>query len=251
MKQTILTTISASAPSRSALGWSARRAVETDAALTLMHVVDEAERESEGRDLLEKELAFARSIAGRLVVTGRLEFGRPALVLAAASAGFGTLVLGTHKTGYIHGRMFGSRFLGLADRVSCALAVIPDRVDQFRRGVVVGVEDSASAHAALRFALAEVTRSGQDLVLVSPRPGARQAELTAAAVSIVRAEGHAHFRIRSWGPGRGEAETLVDYASAAALLVLGRGESDDGFHAVNHDVLVNISSPVIVVPCGA
>jgi hypothetical protein len=250
MGGTILSAISASAPSRSALVWSARRAVETGSALTLIHVIDVDEPEADGRDLLEREVRFARSVVGRVAVVGRIEFGVAPQVLTALSSGFGILVLGTHKTGYIHGRTFGSRFLGLAEGAHCVLAVIPDRVDHARRGVVVGVENSPSGDAALRFAIAEASRTGQDLVLVAARSTAHRGELLERATSIARAEGPAHLRIRSRGSGHGAAEALVDSSTAAAVLVLGRGDPE-GFHATNHDVLVNIASPVIVVPLGA
>lgn len=270
MPITILVGIDGSTPSRSALEWSVARASATGAHLELLHVVDlEALTESveEAEDLairadslVNSELAYVHGIDPNLVVNAQHVHGRPADVLAEWSARFSLLVIGTHKTGFIYGRAFGSRFLDLGWRSRCDIAFVPDRLGHDRRGIVAAVDDSVTGDAVVRFAAAEAARASQELVLVSswgsaahpPRHDdalARRVSMSARAVALAKGD-RADLRVRARAIEHPAAEALVEASAGAALLVIGRhrsagGESSSG--VANHDVLINMSSPVIVV----
>ena len=48
------------------------------------------------------------------------------------------MVVGTHKIGFLHGRVLGSRSVQITSTVPCSVAVIPEVDLRFRRGVVGG-----------------------------------------------------------------------------------------------------------------
>jgi len=271
MAATILVGIDSSTPSRSALIWSVRRAVAEGAALELLHVID-----SEGVDrdsaewhelretaalLLRTELLFARELAPTLSITTNLADGRAEDALVRRSSGHSLLVVGTHKTGFIYGRTFGSRFLGLAWRARCDVAFIPDQVGSTHHGVVAGFDTSPAGEAILRFAAAEAAAGDRELTLVSswstrraPRGAALEAQRAALtrAVELLHAS-HPDLRVHSRSVELPVAEALIEAAANASLLVIGRPRrpwSSTVSRASNHDILVNMACPVIVVWAG-
>jgi hypothetical protein len=270
MSESILVGVDASTPSRSAIAWSIARAAITGDPVELVHVVDRdllvegpwesASVTSRARQMLDLELAFARSLKLEVIVTATLAEGRPAETLAKMSQGHPLLVIGTHKTGFIYGRAFGSRFIGLGWRSRCDVAFIPDRVGYDRQSIVAGVDDSAVGDAVVQVAASEAALVSQELVLVSswgtavhaprgPSALARRAAAVVRAVGLAR-DGHPGIRIRNRSIESPAAEALVETSSRAALLVIGRRRASLGSSAsrsANLAVLLNMSSPVMVV----
>lgn len=270
MPGTILVGVDASTPSRSAIAWSVSRAALTGADIQLLHVIERGWIEEGSREwadvlikagtLLQAELAYARGLDRGIRMTVTLAEGRPAEVLAQRSKGHSLLVVGTHKTGFIYGRAFGSRFLALGWSALCDVAFIPDRVGYDRHGVVAGIDDSLTGDAVILFAAAEAASSSQELVLVSSSPSsgsssrsdsavARRAGLLSRALALAKGS-NAHLRVRSRVADHPTAEALIEASAGAALLVIGRRRAlseNNWSWAVNHDTLLNMSSPVIVV----
>ena len=237
MTGSILVGIDTSTPSRSALVWSVHRALSTGASLELLHVIDPDDTDRAGAALLlRRELDFARTIAPALQITTNLADGSAADALARRSAGHAMLVVGTHKTGFIYGQTFGSRFLDLATKAHCDVAFIPDQLGSTRRGVVAAAEGTPAGSAVVRFAADEAAASTQDLTLV----GATRAAATEGSALAIAAR--PALRVYSRVSGLPTARALVAASASASLLVVGR--------AGTHDVLVNMACPVIVIRAG-
>jgi len=237
MTGSILVGIDASTPSRSALVWSIHRALSTGASLELLHVVDPADADRAGAALLlRRELQFARTIAPDLPVITNLADGPAEDALARRSAGHAMVVVGTHKTGFIYGQTFGSRFLELATRAHCDVAFIPDQLGSTRRGVVAAAEATSAGSAVVRFAADEAAASSQDLTLV----GATRTTATEGSVLALAAQ--PALRVYSRVSGLPKARALIAASASASLLVVGRSGT--------HDVLVNMGCPVIVMCAG-
>lgn len=270
MPATILVGIDWSRPSRSAVAWSVDRAAGTGSDVELLHVIDD---ESMSRDsdewadmltragsLAHDELDFARSLGTGVSITSTLSVGRPMEVLVQRSSRASLLVVGTHKTGFIYGKTFGSRFLGLGSRARCDVAFIPDRPGYDRKGVVVAADDQPGSDRTIRFAAAEAAVLEQELTIVNswgtsdraPRGAtARERRADALARSVrLATESQGQVKVRTRAAESSIAEALIDMSAHAALLVIGRRRNSPGrssARAANHDVLLNMSSPVIVV----
>jgi nucleotide-binding universal stress UspA family protein len=232
-----------------------------------MHVIDLAgdERADESTviactSLLASESAVVRSISSELQCSTELVEGRMVRDLATASATASLLVVGSHKTGFIRGRVFGSRGLQLAAAAHSPVAIIPDSTHRHRAGIVVGLDDSPSAREALRFAAREAERRNEELkVLFALAPqdtlAAEHVDRIAGAVleaglELVASE----FPSVSAQPrfvARSAAEALVGESASASLLVVGRprGEETGGsiLGSTTHDVILNLAGPTVVV----
>ena len=279
MERTILAGIDGSSPSRSALSWTMRRAAATGAKVVLVHVVDDEwgmighlaldEIHRSAVELVETETALARSIEPTVTVSSELLWGDPMVELATVSAGAELVVVGTHKTGFLHGRAFGSRSLQLAASATAPVAIIPESSARNRRGIVAGVDDSTAGWAAVRFAAAEAERIKQDLTLVrswrlpqlrlDPDDRTLQHEklvhaaverMMAAAVSLAK-EHCVTVAVKSRTMRRTPAEALIEASTTAQLLVIGssrrHGLAQRALGPVSHDVLLNLAGPTLVV----
>lgn len=287
MKTSIRVGIDGSEASRAAVRWSVRRLATFNGggvqpSLKLVHVVDddwgmmgsrnmEALRE-DGRMLAAREAEYARSLEPGVAVETEILIGNPMWELIATSAGSGMTVVGTHKTGFIQGRVFGSRSLQLAAAARSSVAIIPQSSSPSSRGVVVGVDGSAAARAAVRFGAEEARRTGQALVLVRAWRPSRQAnegdpsafadqeraaEIASAELSAAETLARSILpagEIRVRNVGRSPAEALLDASSHASLLVIGGTDRTAGerivLGSVGHDVLLNLTAPTVIVHGG-
>jgi nucleotide-binding universal stress UspA family protein len=279
MHRTILVGVDDSTACHAAIRWSMERAASTGADVALLHVIDDewgAIGEQFGDELdpaaeliLAEKAEFARSIDPSVTVTTRLVVGDPMVELAAASRDVDLVVVGTHKTGYLRGRAFGSRSLQLAATSQSPLAVIPEPSNTARRGVVAGVDDSAAGRAAVAFAAEEAGRLGEELVLLrawrmrgsaattagQEHPAEHRARHTVAQLAdsalTLAKRGRDELQVRTRTVRRTAAEALVDASMAAELLVIGssrrHGTAMSALGPVSHDVLLNIAGPTIVV----
>lgn len=224
MRGTIVVGVDGSGPGRAAVDWAIERSTSVAMDVVLVHVIDQRELgthtahhlevRARADALLDDQLTRARTLVPAAVVTGRVVTGAPPTALMHAAVDADLLVIGTHKTGFTYGRAFASRFLPLASRSRCAVAVIPEFIGRSRRGVVVAADTDSESRQAIEFATAEAARSGEGLALIPP----------ADVMSVA----------------------LVAASTTASLLVLAHPRADTGL-AVIHDVLANISSPVVVL----
>ncbi|WP_349866700.1 universal stress protein [Leifsonia sp. WHRI 6310E] len=272
--------VDASAPSRAAIRWATAHAAGFDAEVLLVHVaddewgtvgsvlIDEVDDQA-GRTLSAAE-AFARSLHPDVPVRTELRRGSPMVELAAFSEPGTALVVGTHKTGFHYGRAFGSRSLQLANLATGPVAVIPGVSSRLRSGVVVGVDDTPAGEAAVDLAadlaashaceLLAVRSSGASTAVDIERDDQREdwqrrrdddaRALMSAVLDRARRRQPA-IVIRARVVRRPAGMALNELARSAELLVIGdsrRAEARLGtLGAVAYDVLLNVSSPTIVV----
>lgn len=282
MRRTIVVGVDGSGPSREAVRWSARRCATTGDSLELIVVLDD-EWGSVGVDMLPEleisarrqvglEADVARDLSPSTPVSVRVIHGDPIYELIAASHDAGLLAVGTHKTGFIRGRVFGSRSLHLAASARCPVAIIPESSRRSRSGVVAGVSDGAVGDAVVTFATLEAKRARTDLILLRSREttrapvfdlvgasGGRSATVDGRmAMDTILAAGRERalacgdgIVVRSREVDGRAAEALVRAGEAAQLLVIGssRRSGADRYTLghVAHDVLLNITGPTVVV----
>jgi nucleotide-binding universal stress UspA family protein len=251
--------VDGSTPSAAAVRWARNRALRDGAPLVLVHVRDpeagmmgedfardEARRSSELLSGLLSELASTELEVSAIVLEGPVP---------AALADFVTaedvVVIGTHKIGFLHGRVLGSRSVQIAASVPCSVAVIPDVDLRFRRSVVAGVDRSETAAEIARVAAAEADARGEELVIIqADEPAGRPRHELPVTVAVASArEAFPSLVIRSRISARPAAEALLDAARDKGLLVIGPGATGpyrSPIGSVLHDVLLNVNAPVLV-----
>lgn len=263
----IIVGVDGSGPSRAAVTWALKRARSTGGGVSLVHVVDDewgqlgqeyAERdEIAAAALLADALRSAATTAPGIEVSGELRHGSPAWELCATAQPGDMIVVGTHKTGYLHGRALGTMSIVVASIAPCRVTVVPEGSTGNRMGVVAGVT-GRSWHDAVVVAALEAAQLGQDLSLIHASPVREEIEdgssnsgraLLAAAAALAM-ETVPSSVVRSRLSRRHPADALLDASRSASLLVLGssrRNPAHAGFiGSVAHDVLLNINSTVMI-----
>ena len=273
--------VDGSVPARAAIRWAMTRARE-GGEVVLVHVaddewgaigsrlIDEADQDAQTR--LDAELDYARSLDEPVPVAvhGALRSGSPMAELASFSDATTMLVVGTHKTGFHYGRAFGSRSLQLANLATGPVAIIPEVASRMRRGVVVGVDDTPAGYAAIDLGAdlacdhhceLMVVRSSTARTLTDTdfdeqlhewqlRRDDEARGLLAMALDRARRR-QPEITIRSRVVRRPAGAALNELARSAELLVIGDSRRADAqlgsLGAVAYDVLLNLSSPTIVV----
>ena len=260
MQNTIAVGISDPTAGGDAVTWAMKRAARSGSEIVLVHVVDEAASPSEisdGARMLASELEAAQALSPDSSVHVRRLEGSVMWQLIAASDEYDLIVVGTHKTGFIHGTVYGSTSLSLTASAACPVVVVPALSSADPEGVVVGADDSAAGLAALEFAASEATIAGQVLTVARVSSAARDRSGRAEADRLLgRLEGlarlaHPDLVVRPRRITGSVAEGLVAASAGARLLVL--GDSRTGSSAppslgvVCHDALLNIRVPTAIV----
>jgi len=278
--QSIVVGVDGSSPSRSAIRWSMHRAALTGASVVLAHIVEDvmtappahmsAEITETEHAFLQAEVDFAHLIEHGVSVSSSLLQGDPLEQLAAASEHMVMLAIGTHKTGFVQGRIFGSKFIQLAARASSPVAFIPNVSTRRRGGIVVGVSDAAAEHETICFAAAEAARTGHELTIVhcwdmSRKPaalahdrqeerarfGALFSDAVLAEAQTIAMKAQPQILVRTRSVRRPAAEGLIDASAAASLLVIGRSHRNVSLPgtvgSIAHDVLLNLNGATVVI----
>lgn len=261
MVERIIVGVDGSGPSRAAIRWTVQYAAHTDANLVLEHVVDDewgqlggdyAARESrDGNRVLEEALDQAR--ASGLNLRSILRHGSPAWTLIGDAKPGEMLVVGTHKTGFLRGRVLGTRSVVVASAAPCTVVVVPDDLSVHRRGVVVGVAPGDQSHAAILHGASEAQRRHEELTLLHVCADNENAESARAVLSLAAELASTiapNLIIRRKMSHRRCSDALLDVSRMAALLVLGESRADvrrAGFiGTVTHEVILNLNSPVMI-----
>ncbi|MBA8990929.1 nucleotide-binding universal stress UspA family protein [Curtobacterium pusillum] len=250
-----------SGPSRRALEWALRRASANGGHVLLAHVrpgvapgpgvTDDAPDDrttsaGAGARSRHPDLAIGSVTLDGDVVTALLGIVDPTDVL----------VVGTHKTGHLHGRALGTTGLSLAAGATCAVVVVPDTDLRFRRGVVAGVAPGAHVAAVCAAAAAEADVRGDELVLLRAGESGGRQDGSDVLVDAARRlqEANPALRVSCRSTSREVAPALLDAALGHALLVIGaahpRRLSAGHLSTVLHDVLINLTAPVLVTRTG-
>ena len=284
MSATYYIGVDGSGPSRAALRWGVRRAAERDAAVVLVNTVDEewglvgrdaaAAAEAQARELLAEESDRVSALHTGIRLTTRIVHGGTAWALAALPSPEDLLIVGTHKTGFLRGRVLGSRSVQIASAARCSVAIVPDTTLDSRHDVVVGVDGTEGCLAAVRQGALEADRLDQDLLLVYAPPAALRSDSSRSELSrattnradpvddrssqtarlmhnaaAVAAATSSRITVRRRVARRDPAEALLDASFDAALLILGvssRHGENTLIGSVTHDVLMNINVPVLI-----
>ncbi|HEY2643279.1 MAG TPA: universal stress protein [Galbitalea sp.] len=240
--------IDGSAASRFAVEWATQHAVRENSALTLLHVSSGPGRSSAETDsLIATELQFARSITPTVEPTVEIMAGDSVRALAEAADRFDVVVIGTHKTGFLRGRAFGSIGPRLAAIAPVPLAVIPAPSGRTRRGIVVGIDDDLRSLPAVRMAARDAAATAAELTVIHAQRTHGESQL-GAALRIVGGE-FPELPVFTREVVGDASEILINAATTAECLYIGGSDSrDGGLGPVGYDVLLNIAGPTILVP---
>jgi len=263
--------VDGSGPAEVALKWAMTRAFARSESVLLVHVIEDEwglaggdfAREAlyAGEVILQDTLKRAQGMNGVVEITGRILHGSPVWELANACGPNDLLIVGTHKTGFLHGRVLGSRSVSLAGSAPCSVMVVPSVTSLSRHGVVAGVIWGDGLDLAVSSAGREAARLDEPLVLVHASParqdgivdaeeGPRQRELLARAKDVARSVAPGitvHTRVTARHP----VDALLEASHYARMLVLEPSRRSDLLRgsmigSTTHGVLMNINSPVLV-----
>jgi len=245
-----------SGPSRRALEWALSRAAKERTPVLLAHVhPGGAASDAEvGAAVAEEAAAAARQRHPEQSILARVLDGDVVSALLDLVTPDDVLVIGTHKTGHLHGRSLGTTGLALATAAPCTVVVVPDMDLRFRRGVVAGIDARPDAVDVSEAAAIEAERRGDELVLI--RAGSPDfADTDPLAVEGGRLQdAHPALPVSCRTTSRAVAPTLLDAALGHALLVIGARHPSEiragHVSAVLHDVLINLTAPVLVARHG-
>ncbi len=245
----IIVGVDGSGPSGAALSWACARARATGHPMLAIHVVEHDDERSAGEDALDSAVHRVQSSAPDIAIQAQLMSGAAPWQLTGSARSDDLLVVGTHKTGYVSGRVLGTRSIAIATGAASSVAVIPDRPPG-QSGVLVGVATVATSRTAIIEGAREAARTGHELTLlhaVGPSEIGRAELAEAVALAIATSPG---LVVRSRQSRRRPAEALLDASRSSTLLVLGATDPSN-VHAhqlgsVLYEVLLNINSPVLI-----
>lgn len=254
-----------SAAGAAALAWAAVRARHFRTDLQLTGVVDD-DFGAMGADYSEESaLRLAQLLSEAadrleethpgLAISSRLVEGSVATALASVASPSDLVVIGSDKTGFARGRVYGVRSLQLAAVTTSALVVIPSVDVRLRTGVVVAVDDTATAIRLARIGAREARERDGQLVLVHAIPigsdadRRARAEIVLATARAAAEEEGGSVQVTSHLAHRRPAEAVLNLSRDKALLLVGRSRQPDGLGlgGTLHEVLLNANVPVVVV----
>ncbi|TDW30494.1 universal stress protein [Cryobacterium psychrophilum] len=264
-------------PAKAALDWALERSAGRE--LVMVRVVD---RTSDSADYfmpesvaetapitLQNDVDLVQAANPSVIVRSEVLPGDPIEELKRLSAEDTLVVVGTHRRDGPTVRYEWSVGARLAGAANGPVAIIPESDDSRGEGIVVGVDGSSAANAAVAFAAAEAHRTNEELHLVHawqepliwPESTVPDIEFLQSLEDIhrhvldesVALVGSIYPNVRvSSSLIRGAPQwALRDAARGASLLVVG----NHGVHglkrfllgSVSHSLVLNIQSPTVVV----
>ncbi|TFD61588.1 universal stress protein [Cryobacterium suzukii] len=265
-------------PARAALDWSLARC--NDGELTLVRILDRTVSSADyfteesttvrARETLKDDADRVSAKYPDLSVHADLRSGDPITELRALSGCDTIVVVGTHRRRGSTLRYEWSMGARLAGSARGPIAIIPESDNKHHAGVVVGVDGSAAANAAVDFAALEADRTGQELHAIhawqeplvwrdTTEPDARFLQtlenshrriLDESLLTVARR--YPALSIRASLVRGAPQSALLDAARGAALLVVGdhgqKGISKLLLGSVSHSIVLNIQSPMVVIP---
>lgn len=282
----IVVGVDGSESSRAAVDWAAREAVQRGLDLRVISAydwripgalaqipsayADNARAEAEA--WVAAGVAAAREAAPGVTVSGEAVLGAPSAVLERASESARMVVVGSRGRGGLASVLLGSVSRHVATHAASPVAVVRGRSrGPARRRVVVGVDGSAAANAALGFALEEaaIRDVGVLAVRVYPPnhpPTAHPPVTTESVDPVQRRQNEYQFLlddVASWRRRRPDVpiecvaieghpgEVLTDLSETAELVVVGKhghgGLGNLFVGSVGRHLLHHSQSPVLIV----
>lgn len=184
MSKPIVVGYDGSSVSELALEWAARAAAERNLQLEIlvawsmppanvgsgMGVAYESQLVEEMRSVsdrsLEEALSHARAISPDVDVRGEVLVSPPAASLVEHSKSASLIVLGSHGRGGFKGLLLGSVSREVATHGQCPVVIVRPAADPEAQEIVVGVDGSEPALAALDWAFDEASRRGLSLRVI-------------------------------------------------------------------------------------
>jgi nucleotide-binding universal stress UspA family protein len=279
-----------------AVRWAATRARHTGARLRLLHayvvpvpapamplaattagaVAPDDDLAKSGEAVLAAAADLARDHATGVDVSTELRVGGAAPALIDASADAGLVVVGSRGLGGFTGLLLGSVSVQVSAHAHCPTVVVRDQIPA-TGPVVVGVNDSEPARAALTFAFAEARSLGTTVIAVHawswPLPtGVGDAAAAALANDDARAryqqaarqiltdaltecrQQHPDVPVDERLTEADPAEALLEAAAEPAIVVVG-SHGHGGFTGLllastSQSVLHHATCPVAVIHAG-
>lgn len=276
--------------SLTAVRWAAGEALLRGRGLTLVHALlppvstggfgvgmppslDLIERlESAAHDEVDAMVSTLRSEMSEVDVTAVVTIGAPSSILLEAAETADLVVIGSRGHGGFAGLLLGSVGSQVAAHASCPVAVIRQTASEDADVIVVGIDGSPAAEAALRFAFDTASRHGwavhavhawdvpaYDLLIVPNGP--IPVPLSDVADDEVRLTAEALAGFRDEYPDVDVVENLVrapavmaltEASARAAMVVVGTHGHGPVVGAllgsVSHGLLHKATVPVVVVP---
>jgi len=277
--------IDGSDAARVALRWAMAEARMWDAPLEVLHawrtpmvfvphayspeLVEMGRMDDAALEFIGKELDAVGADADCGIVIEPTEVGsHPARALIEASTRARLVVVGRHGQGGFPHELIGPKAVQVAHHARCSVAVVPDEWNGDGRGVIVGIDGSAPAAAALRWAMAEAARRHSSLTAVMAwglldqhHPGqenafdpnySQQDALAAVTAYVEDATGpHPDVTVEKRVVNDLAARGLTEAAEGAELLVVGArglgGFDDLLLGSVSHRCLAHSRCPTVVV----
>ncbi|MET9673159.1 universal stress protein [Streptomyces sp. NPDC006482] len=225
----------------------------------------------QAQEIVDTAVAHARASVPGVEVTGEVVTGEPLTVLATRSRSAGLVVVGSRGLGAFTGLLLGSVAVHLAAHAACPVLVVRGR-EKPAGPVLLAVDGSRDADAAVSFAFAEAADRGAELRAVhtwtpssgpaDPTPLFHGTEEIRSEEERVLAQALAGARERwpevpvEWRLVRGRPRAvLLEESADARLLVMGaRGRG--GFAglllgSVGQALLHHAECPVAVVRDGS
>ncbi|MDK1472399.1 universal stress protein [Streptomyces sp. 549] len=119
----------------------------------------------EAEKIVAEAARHAREVVPQVEVSGVVVPGEPLTVLEAESRNAALVVVGSRGLGSFSGLLLGSAAVHLSAHAHCPVLVVRGKA-QPSGDVVLAVDGSAAGAAAVRFAFAEASLRGADLVAV-------------------------------------------------------------------------------------
>ena len=281
----IVVGVDGSEAARVALRWALAEAALHEATLEVVHawrtpmvfvpeaysadLVEMGRMDKAALDFIDRELDAIGADADCGVVIERTEIdGSPAHALIEASSGAQLVVVGRHGQGGFPHELVAPKVVQVAHHASCPVAVVPDEWNGDGQGVIVGVDGSEPAAAAVRWALAEATRRHTSLTAVlgwglldqhhvggdrdfDPEYD-QHAALAALTAYVDHATGaDAEATVDKVAVNDLPPRALIESAAGAELLVVGArglgGFRDLLLGSVSHRCLAHARCPTVVV----
>ncbi|WP_458041730.1 MULTISPECIES: universal stress protein [Bacteria] len=255
--------VDGSASSRAALTWAAARTLP-DGAISLVGIADDDAGSvgAEYGDDVARRLAHVLSDAADDLlnryptarITTTVERGMVADTLARAADQRDVVVIGSDKTGYARGRMFGLRAVQLAAAVRGTMTVVPSIDLRLCTGVAVAVADLQNAPALAQRGAQEAARRGCSLAIVHAvssggqlRSAYRDDVLAAARTAALDTD--SNLDVWAHVAQRHPSDAILNLSRDKALLVVGRSRQTSalGVGQTLHEVLMNANAPTVVV----
>lgn len=288
--EVILVGVDGSTESLAATAWATDRAKRTGARLVILctyalasysaaaldggyTVIDDGVLQRGAQQVVDEAVALAKE-RGATQVTGTVEPGDPAAILVEMSREVDMIVVGSRGRGGFADRLLGTVSSALPAHSKCPVVVVPRHTSGKKftpvERIVVGVDGSEVASAALLKAVDEAEHWGARLTAVSAVPLATGGTLMSwlptavdrsallkdvregLSKAVEQAVGDRDIEVARHALDDSPASLLVEFSTAVDLVVVGtRGRG--GFAGVllgstSQTVLHHSTCPVMVVP---